>query len=215
MRRSGRKFTAGLLAAIMVASSCFSGVTTVYAEETIVEESREVDSQNEESSQSQAEDSQNEESSQSHAEDSQNQESSQSQAEDSDNETKSTEQTTTADEEDSKQQTTVQTEESEEQTTEKTTEQSEEVEKEACAQVKASVAAGEVTKGTKVALSTETEGAVIMYNTNGSENYTTYKEEIEINEDTTIVAFAVMKDGSLEDSEKVSFSYTARTEGRF
>ena len=212
MRRSGRKFTAGLLAAIMVASSCFSGVTTVYAEETIVEESREVDSQNEESSQSQAEDSQNEESSQSQAEDSQNQESSQSQAEDSDNETKSTEQTTTADEEDSKQQTTVQTEESEEQTTEKTTEQSEEVEKEACAQVKASVAAGEVTKGTKVALSTETEGAVIMYNTNGSENYTTYKEEIEINEDTTIVAFAVMKDGSLEDSEKVSFSYTVKQE---
>ena len=212
MRRSGRKFTAGLLAAIMVASSCFSGVTTVYAEETIVEESREVDSQNEESSQSQAEDSQNQESSQSQAEDSQNQESSQSQAEDSDNETKSTEQTTTADEEDSKQQTTVQTEESEEQTTEKTTEQSEEVEKEACAQVKASVAAGEVTKGTKVALSTETEGAVIMYNTNGSENYTTYKEEIEINEDTTIVAFAVMKDGSLEDSEKVSFSYTVKEE---
>ena len=38
MRRSGRKFTAGLLAAIMVASSCFSGVTTVYAEETIVEQ---------------------------------------------------------------------------------------------------------------------------------------------------------------------------------
>lgn len=212
MRRSGRKFTAGLLAAIMVASSCFSGVTTVYAEETIVEESREVDSQNEESSQSQAEDSQNEESSQSHAEDSQNEESSQSQTEDSDNETKSTEQTTTADEEDSKQQTTVQTEESEEQTTEKTTEQSEEVEKEACAQVKASVAAGEVTKGTKVALSTETEGAVIMYNTNGSENYTTYKEAIEITEDTTIVAFAIMKDGSLEDSEKVSFDYTVREE---
>ena len=212
MRRSGRKFTAGLLAAIMVASSCFSGVTTVYAEETILEESREVDSQNKESSQSQAEDSQNQESSQSQAEDSQNQESSQSQAEDSDNETKSTEQTTTADEEDSKQQTTVQTEESEEQTTEKTTEQSEEVEKEACAQVKASVAAGEVTKETKVALSTETEGAVIMYNTNGSENYTTYKEEIEINEDTTIVAFAIMKDRSLEDSEKVSFDYTVREE---
>ena len=44
MRRSGRRFTAGLLAAIMVASSCFSGATTVYAEESTVAQTLEAQS---------------------------------------------------------------------------------------------------------------------------------------------------------------------------
>ena len=43
MRRSGRKFIAGLLAAVMVASSAFSSVITVHAEETMAEQSLAVD----------------------------------------------------------------------------------------------------------------------------------------------------------------------------
>lgn len=204
MRRSGRRFTAGLLAAIMVASSCFSGATTVYAEEATVAQTLEAQSKEtseaEENTVKETTDTQQQESSTEKSEESD----SQNQSGETDVKTGNSEQQTTDNEEDADQQTTVQTEADDQ--------VKDSVVKEACSAVKASVASGEVEKGTRVALSTETEGAVVMYNTNGSENYTTYTEEIEITQDTTIVAFAVMKDGSLEDSEKVSFRYTVKEE---
>ena len=204
MRRSGRRFTAGLLAAIMVASSCFSGATTVYAEESTVAQTLEAQSKEtseaEENTVKETTDTQQQESSAEKSEESD----SQNQSGETDVKTGNSEQQTTDNEEDADQQTTVQTEADDQ--------VKDSVVKEACSAVKASVASGEVEKGTRVALSTETDGAVVMYNTNGSENYTTYTEEIEITQDTTIVAFAVMKDGSLEDSEKVSFRYTVKEE---
>ena len=204
MRRSGRRFTAGLLAAIMVASSCFSGATTVYAEESTVAQTLEAQSKEtseaEENTVKETTDTQQQESSAEKSEESD----SQNQSGETDVKTGNSEQQTTDNEEDADQQTTVQTEADDQ--------VKDSVVKEACSAVKASVASGEVEKGTRVALSTETDGAVVMYNTNGSENYTTYTEEIEITQDTTIVAFAVMKDGSLENSEKVSFRYTVKEE---
>ena len=209
MRRNGRRFTASLLAAIMVASSCFSGVTTVYAEEAAVEQSLEAP---ESAASDAANDNESEasevKSSQTDDADSASQETQQTQTE-----TQASTETNTSQAEDSTQDTTAQTEETETETAQTTEEQTEEIKeqaKESCAVVTASVAAGEIEKGTKVALSTATEGAEVMYNTNGTENYTSYKEEIEITEDTTIYAIAVMKDGSLEDSKVVSFAYTVK-----
>ena len=66
---------------------------------------------------------------------------------------------------------------------------------ETCAAVTASVTAGDVEAGTKVELACSTEGATILYNTDGTTNYSTYTEAITINETTTISARAT-KDSS-------------------
>ena len=70
----------------------------------------------------------------------------------------------------------------------------------------ASVAPGEVQSGTKVAFSTETDGATIKYFNVKEKIWMDYTGPIEITED---IAFSVMaeKDG-LEDSETATFAYT-------
>lgn len=84
-----------------------------------------------------------------------------------------------------------------------------------CEAVTASPGAGAVPSGTKVVLSTETEGASIYYTldktcpcdeSNGAR--TRYTGSIEITEDTYIIAYAV-KEG-YEDSETSHFSYTVK-----
>lgn len=75
--------------------------------------------------------------------------------------------------------------------------------------VSASVTATAVKAGTKVELTTATEGATIYYTVDGTEPTTSsdvYSEAITINEDTTIKAFAAA-DG-LESSDVVTFTYT-------
>lgn len=72
----------------------------------------------------------------------------------------------------------------------------------------ASVKSGEaVESGTEITLSCATTGAKIYFNTNGTENFSEYKEPIKITEDTTIYAYST-KDNA--DSEKVSFAYTVK-----
>ena len=86
-----------------------------------------------------------------------------------------------------------------------------------CEAVTASPGAGAVPSGTKVVLSTETEGASIYYTldktcpcdeSNGAR--TRYTEPIEITEDTYIIAYAI-RDG-YEDSATSHFSYTVKEE---
>lgn len=77
--------------------------------------------------------------------------------------------------------------------------------------VEASVAVGAVKAGTQVALSCQTEGAAIYYNTDGSGNYTEYTAPIVINAETTIYAYA-KKDG-YKDSLTASFVYTIADAG--
>ena len=86
-----------------------------------------------------------------------------------------------------------------------------------CEAVTASPGAGAVPSGTKVVLSTETEGASIYYTldktcpcdeSNGAR--TRYTEPIEITEDTYIIAYAI-RDGN-EDSATSHFSYTVKEE---
>ena len=79
---------------------------------------------------------------------------------------------------------------------------------ETCAAVTASVTAGDVEAGTKVELACSTEGATILYNTDGTTNYSTYAEAITINETTTISARAT-KDG-YNDSAVATFKYTVK-----
>lgn len=79
-----------------------------------------------------------------------------------------------------------------------------------CAKVTADAAPGEVISGTKVTLSCKTEGAVITYNTDGSESYKPYTEAITITENTTIYAVAD-KEGYAQ-SEKAVFAYTIKEE---
>ncbi len=77
----------------------------------------------------------------------------------------------------------------------------------------ASVKSGEtVESGTEIALSCATTGAKIYFNTNGTENFSEYKEPIKITEDTTIYAYST-KDNA--DSEKVSFAYTVKKGSKF
>ena len=80
---------------------------------------------------------------------------------------------------------------------------------EPCATPTFSVLEGEVTKDTKVTISTETSEATIYYTTNGSTPTTSssvYSSAITINSDMTIKAIAV-KEG-LADSEVASATYT-------
>lgn len=86
-----------------------------------------------------------------------------------------------------------------------------------CEAVTASPGAGAVPSGTKIVLSTETEGASIYYTldktcpcdeSNGAR--TRYTEPIEITEDTYIIAYAI-RDGN-EDSATSHFSYTVKEE---
>lgn len=214
MRRSGRKFIAGLLAAVMVASSAFSSVTTVHAEETMAEQSLAVDvdlqEQGEEKNSAESGTGAESEETQSGEEKDSEQESpSEEQGlsqehnlmkESSEEDSSEDESLVTLLEEDAKEDTT-----KEEQT-------SEAQEEKQCAEVTASVEPGTVDKGTKVALSTATKGAVIKYNTDGSDNYTSYKGELEITEDVTIYAIAMMEDMSLEDSKVCSFAYQVKQE---
>lgn len=77
------------------------------------------------------------------------------------------------------------------------------------APVTALATAAEVAKGTKVVLTTATEGATIFYTVDGTEPTaasTQYTAPITIDGDTTINAFAT-KEG-LEDSEAATFVYT-------
>ena len=72
----------------------------------------------------------------------------------------------------------------------------------------ASLAAGEVAKGTEVTFSCETEGATILYATDG----TTFTEgtTATVNEDVTFTVKAT-KDG-MDDSDEATFTYTVRKE---
>ena len=86
-----------------------------------------------------------------------------------------------------------------------------------CEAVTASPGAGVVPSGTKVVLSTETEGASIYYTLNKTcpcdESNVARKEytgPIEITEDTYIIAYAI-RDGN-EDSATSHFSYTVKEE---
>ena len=214
MRRSGRKFIAGLLAAVMVASSAFSSVTTVHAEETMAEQSLAVDvdlqEQGEEkTSVESGTGAESEETQSGEEKDSEQESPSEEQGlsqehnlmkESSEEDSAEDESLITLLEEDAKEDAT-----KEEQT-------SEAQEERQCAEVTASVEPGTVDKGTKVALSTATKGAVIKYNTDGSDNYTSYKGELEITEDVTIYAIAMMEDMSLEDSKVCSFAYQVKQE---
>ncbi len=67
-------------------------------------------------------------------------------------------------------------------------------------------AAGEVEKGTELKFSTETEGATIMYSTDGGETWVE-GDSFTVNEDVTIQVKAV-KDGA--ESEIASFTYTVK-----
>lgn len=80
--------------------------------------------------------------------------------------------------------------------------------------VTASPAAGAVAAGTKVTLSTATEGAAIYYTTDNTEPTTSslvYNGPIPITENTTIKAIAV-KDG-LQNSDVAAFQYIVQDGG--
>ncbi|MDO5411257.1 MAG: CehA/McbA family metallohydrolase, partial [Lachnospiraceae bacterium] len=83
-------------------------------------------------------------------------------------------------------------------------------ENETCAKVTASVAEGEVEKGTEVALSCATEGASVSYKLNDAADYEVYSAPIVISEDTVIEAYA--KKEGFTDSEKIRFAYTVKEE---
>mgnify|MGYP002568824147 CR=1 FL=1 len=72
----------------------------------------------------------------------------------------------------------------------------------------ASLAAGEVAKGTEVTFSCETEGATILYATDG----TTFTEgtTATVNEDVTFTVKATKAD--MDDSDEATFTYTVRKE---
>ena len=72
----------------------------------------------------------------------------------------------------------------------------------------ASLAAGEVAKGTEVTFSCETEGATILYATNG----TTFTEgtTATVNEDVTFTVKATK--AGMDDSDEATFTYTVRKE---
>ena len=72
----------------------------------------------------------------------------------------------------------------------------------------ASLAAGEVAKGTEVTFSCETEGATILYATDG----TTFTEgtTATVNEDVTFTVKATK--AGMDDSDEVTFTYTVRKE---
>lgn len=72
----------------------------------------------------------------------------------------------------------------------------------------ASLAAGEVAKGTKVTFSCETEGATILYATDG----TTFTEgtTATVNEDVTFTVKATK--AGMDDSDEATFTYTVRKE---
>lgn len=72
--------------------------------------------------------------------------------------------------------------------------------------VEASETAGAVAAGTQLALSCQTAGATIYYNTDGSGTYTTYTDAITISEATTIYAYA--KADGYENSLVSNFAYT-------
>ncbi|SCX75967.1 S-layer homology domain-containing protein [Alkaliphilus peptidifermentans] len=72
----------------------------------------------------------------------------------------------------------------------------------------ATPAAGAVEAGTKVELTTSTDGATIYYTTGDDEPNTVYTEKIEILEATTIKAKAVK--AGLDDSITSTFSYTMK-----
>ncbi|MCD7859774.1 MAG: dockerin type I domain-containing protein [Firmicutes bacterium] len=86
-----------------------------------------------------------------------------------------------------------------------------------CSKVTASIVSGTVVeKGTQVALSSETDDAVIYYTTNGTcpyyaeaEDKYTYTEPITIDDDIFIIAYAA-KDG-YENSNTAGFVYTVST----
>ncbi len=88
-----------------------------------------------------------------------------------------------------------------------------------CAKVTASIDSGSaVAKGTKLELSTATEGAEIYYTLDGtcpctvdSPSRLKYTDPIVLNEDTFIIAYAV-KDG-YEDSATAGFTYTVEESG--
>ncbi len=72
---------------------------------------------------------------------------------------------------------------------------------------------GTVSQGTKVELTTSTEGATIYYTVDGSEpntNSTKYSAPIEITVDTTIKAMAVKE--SLTNSDVAQFTYSIAIE---
>jgi hypothetical protein len=79
-----------------------------------------------------------------------------------------------------------------------------------CKTVSASVAAGNVEQGTEVALTCETEDAVISYRTNLTTDYVTYTEPIVLTESVTIYAYA-SKEG-MTNSKETSFAYTVKSE---
>lgn len=194
MRNSGRRITAAMLSVLMIASSALSNVTTVQAQENDAVEIT-ADNSVEVSTETNTADS-----TESMSEEAAEKELTEdvSDEENSEEMTSAAEQTSEVYEDENSQ--------------EETTENSEKTTEEAkiCAVVTASVNQGEVKKGTKVALYTATEGATIMYNTNGTQNYTVYTDEIEITEDTTIYAMAIMD--NFEDSEVVSFEYTVEAD---
>ena len=72
----------------------------------------------------------------------------------------------------------------------------------------ASLAAGEVAKGTEVTFSCETEGATILYATDG----TTFNEgtEATVNEDVTFTVKATK--AGMDDSDEATFTYTVKKE---
>lgn len=72
----------------------------------------------------------------------------------------------------------------------------------------ASLAAGEVAKGTEVTFSCETEGATILYATDG----TTFTEgtKATVNEDVTFTVKATK--AGMDDSDEATFTYTVRKE---
>ena len=76
-------------------------------------------------------------------------------------------------------------------------------------EVNASITPGSVKEGTKITLSTDTEGATIYYTTDGSEPTTSsevYSEPITVTSDMTIKAIAVKDE--LENSEVATFQYS-------
>ena len=84
-------------------------------------------------------------------------------------------------------------------------------EKETCAPVTATPAAGEVEKGTKVTLSCETEGAQILYNIEG-DAFVEYTAETELKIDNEMTIRAYSQKEGFNDSERVSFAYTVKEE---
>jgi len=75
-----------------------------------------------------------------------------------------------------------------------------------CSDVVSDVEEGEVTVGTKVTLSCDTENSSIFFNTTGAEEYLPYSEPIEITEDIVIFAFSEAE--GYYSSNIVTFKYS-------